>query len=227
MFSVLFEVQPQPDQSDAYVSYAKMLRPELEQIEGFIDNVRYRSLTREGRILSLSAWRDEKALIRWRTNAKHHGMQEKGRRGVLRDYHLRVGEITRDTHPPEGQVLRDQRLDETEVGAGTTVMLFDAKRSPRSLQAAEPKQVAATLGFLPDTACPASWDVFEAVVGAGDVIAMATWHDQTAATTFEADFSPRDGVRLRRIRVIRDYGMFDRREAPQYYPDAVRPTSPP
>jgi hypothetical protein len=25
------------------------------------------------------------------------------------------------------------------------------------------------------------------------------------------------------VRVIRDYGMYDRREAPQYYPDAPRP----
>jgi hypothetical protein len=28
-------------------------------------------------------------------------------------------------------------------------------------------------------------------------------------------------ARLRRIRVIRDYGMFDRREAPQYYPEVA------
>jgi hypothetical protein len=31
--------------------------------------------------------------------------------------------------------------------------------------------------------------------------------------------SLQDGARLRRVRVVRDYGMFDRREAPQYYPD--------
>jgi hypothetical protein len=29
-----------------------------------------------------------------------------------------------------------------------------------------------------------------------------------------------DGARLRRVRVVRDYSMFDRREAPQYYADA-------
>ena len=28
--------------------------------------------------------------------------------------------------------------------------------------------------------------------------------------------------RLRRVRVVRDYGMFDRREAPQYYPAVER-----
>ena len=75
MFSVIFEVHPRSDQWDAYLGYAKMLRPELEQIEGFVDNIRYRSLTREGWILSLSGWRDEKALVRWRTRAKHHDVQ--------------------------------------------------------------------------------------------------------------------------------------------------------
>lgn len=30
MFSVLFEVHPNSDQWDAYLGYAKMLRPELE-----------------------------------------------------------------------------------------------------------------------------------------------------------------------------------------------------
>ena len=79
MFSVIFEVHPRPEQWDAYLGNAKMLRPELEQVDGFVDNVRYRSLTREGWILSLSGWRDEKALVRWRTRGTHHGVQEKGR----------------------------------------------------------------------------------------------------------------------------------------------------
>ena len=69
MFSVIFEVRPRPEQWDAYLGNAKMLRPDLEKIDGFVDNIRYRSLTREGWILSLSNWRDEKALVRWRTLA--------------------------------------------------------------------------------------------------------------------------------------------------------------
>ena len=44
MFAVLFEVHPGPDQWEAYLGNAKMLRPELEQIDGFVDNIRYRSL---------------------------------------------------------------------------------------------------------------------------------------------------------------------------------------
>ena len=64
MFSVIFEVHPKPEQWDAYLGNAKMLRPELEKIDGFIDNIRYGSLTREGWVLSLSGWRDEKSVLR-------------------------------------------------------------------------------------------------------------------------------------------------------------------
>src|ERR1700761_8309302 len=129
MFSVLFEVNPHGDQHDAYLGYAKTLRPELEQIDGFVDNIRYRSLTRDGWILSLSSWESEKALVRWRTRARHHEVQEKGRTQVLSDYHLRVGQVTRDTRLPGGHVLVEQRLDETEVGEGTTATLVNAQRS--------------------------------------------------------------------------------------------------
>ena len=110
MFSVMFEVHPKPEQWDAYLDYAKMLRPELEQIDGFVDNLRYASIGRDGWILSLSNWRDEKSLVRWRTQAKHHGVQESGRFEVFLDYHLRVGQITEDSQLPDGCELLEQRL---------------------------------------------------------------------------------------------------------------------
>src|SRR5580700_464433 len=98
MFAVIFEVQPKKERYDQYVELAKFLKPELERIDGFIDNERFASQRVEGRVLSLSTWRDEKSVIRWRTLAVHHGVQEKGRNEVFADYHLRVGEITTDTH---------------------------------------------------------------------------------------------------------------------------------
>src|SRR5947208_8274286 len=102
MFSVIFEVHPRAEQWDNYLANAKMLRPELEAVDGFVENIRYRSLTRDGWILSLSSWRDEKALVRWRTQMRHHEAQEKGRRDIFVDYHLRVGQLTKDTNIPEG-----------------------------------------------------------------------------------------------------------------------------
>jgi hypothetical protein len=58
------------------------------------------------------------------------------------------------------------------------------------------------------------------VLTPGDIILLVSWRDLAGAKTFEGEFALPDGARLRRVRVIRDYGMFDRREAPQFYPDA-------
>src|ERR1700750_1588068 len=147
MFSVIFEVHPKPEQWDAYLGNAKMLRPELEQVEGFVDNIRYKSLTRDGWLLSLSSWRDEKAVVRWRTRMRHHEVQARGRDEILLDYHLRVGQLTDDTRVPAGHALHEQRLDETEVGAGTTATLIDVPAAPDRPGA--PDALAAWLGVDP------------------------------------------------------------------------------
>lgn len=219
MFSVLFEVHPKSDQWDAYLGNAKMLRPELEQVDGFVDNIRYKSLTRDGWILSLSGWRDEKSVVRWRTRMRHHEVQKKGRDEILLDYHLRVGQLTQDTRLPEGYELHEQRLDETETGEGTTVMLIDAKRPPEWVKETKPKDVAKWLGLAPDASGLLAWDVFDAVLTPGDIILLLSWRDKEAAEAFEGKVSLQGAARLRRVRVVREYGMFDRREAPQYYPD--------
>jgi heme-degrading monooxygenase HmoA len=225
MFSVIFEVHPKSDQWDAYLGNAKMLRPELEQVEGFVDNIRYKSLTREGWILSLSGWRDEKSVVRWRTRMRHHMVQEKGRSEILLDYHLRVGQITRDTRIPEGHVLTEQRLDETEVGEGTTVILIDAKRPARWTKTPSAAECAEYLGLSPHAAGILGWDVFDAVLAPGDLILLMSWRAKEDAEAFESKLNLPEAGRLRRVRVVRDYGMFDRREAPQYYPEVTRPAS--
>ena len=134
MFAVIFEVQPKPEKWDQYLDLAKQLRPELEQIAGFIDNERYKSMRTEGRLLSLSTWADEKSVIRWRTHAMHHGVQEKGRFEVFEDYHLRVGEISADTHTPPGRALPQLRLDATEVGAAKVVSISEIDAGPNADQ---------------------------------------------------------------------------------------------
>jgi heme-degrading monooxygenase HmoA len=222
MFSVIFEVHPKPVQWDAYLDTAKMLRPELEQVDGFIDNIRYRSMTREGWILSLSGWRDEKAVVRWRTKTRHHMAQEKGRSEILLDYHLRVGQVTRDTAIPEGYTLQEQRLDETEVGDGTAVTLITAVRPAEWTKTANAQDCAAWLGYSPQHANCVGWDVFDAVLAPGDLILLMSWRTNADAMAFEEQVALKPGARRRRIRVIRDYGMFDRREAPQYYPEVQR-----
>ena len=222
MFSVIFEVHPKPAQWDAYLGNAKMLRPELEKVDGFVDNIRYRSLTREGWLLSLSGWRDEKAVVRWRTATGHHMVQEKGRSEILLDYHLRVGQLTHDTQVPSGQVIAEQRLDETEIGEGTTITFIDAKWPAGLSKDAPPTEIAGRLGLDPGAKGLVGWDVYDAVLTPGDLILMMAWKTAANAETFGKVAALPEGGRLRHVRVIRDYGMFDRREAPQYYPAVAR-----
>jgi heme-degrading monooxygenase HmoA len=220
MFSVIFEVNPRTTEFNTYLDTAKMLRPELEAVEGFVDNIRYKSLMRDGWILSLSGWRDEKSLVRWRTKMKHHEAQQKGRDQILQDYHLRVGQVTRDTEVPKGQSIVEQRLDETEVGEGTTVTLITMKRPAEFKETGNPADCAQLMGLDPRADGLLEWDLFDAVLTPGDLILLVSWHDHEAAERFEGEFTTPADARLRRVRVVRDYTMFDRREAPQYYPDA-------
>jgi len=116
MFAVIFLVEPKPERWNDYLELAKFLQPKLVAVDGFIDNERFASLRTRGRLLSLSTWRDEKAVVRWRTQAEHHDVQEKGRGEIFADYRLRVGEIIRDTAPPAGHTVAESRLDATAVG---------------------------------------------------------------------------------------------------------------
>ena len=221
MFSVIFEVLPSQENGDDYLDSAELLRPQLEKVDGFIDNTRYKSLIREGWILSLSNWRDEKSVVRWRTSKRHHELQQKGRDEILADYHLRVGQITGDNQLPAEYALAEQRLDETEVGEGTTVTLVNATRPAQWQQTNNPYDCAEWLGLNPWAADSISWDIFDAVLTPGDLVLMVTWKDAAAAKAYENSSAPNEKARIRTVRIVRDYGKYDRREAPQYFADAA------
>lgn len=96
MIAVLFEVEPAPGMLQAYLDEAAGLRAALDSIDGFVSIERFASLTRPGHILSLSFWRDEAAVARWRQVDAHRSAQESGRAGVFADYRLRVAQVVRD-----------------------------------------------------------------------------------------------------------------------------------
>lgn len=96
MIAVIFEVVPRPGRRDDYFRLAAKLRAQLDRIDGFISVERFESMTEPGKLLSLSFWRDEAAVERWRTLAEHREAQTAGRNGIFRDYRLRVATVIRD-----------------------------------------------------------------------------------------------------------------------------------
>jgi heme-degrading monooxygenase HmoA len=218
MFAVIFEVQPNPERFDDYLALAKTLKPKLEAIDGFIDNERFRSLRDPRRLVSLSTWRDEKAVIRWRTQGEHHGVQEKGRFEVFEDYHLRVGEIFGDSKSPPA---KQQRFDETEIGESKAVTLTEVE--PGEKGALSGTSLAAELGLSRHSAGLVEQETFESIYVPGKLLLLTSWRDARSAEGF-APKAPAaaKSLRHRSVRIIRDYGMFERREAPQFYPEVQR-----
>ncbi|HEX2526692.1 MAG TPA: antibiotic biosynthesis monooxygenase [Geminicoccus sp.] len=96
MIAVIFEVVPRPELRQTYLEIAAGLRPVLEEVDGFISVERFESLTQPGKLLSLSFWRDEEAVARWRQVERHRAAQKAGREQVFEDYRLRVAAVIRD-----------------------------------------------------------------------------------------------------------------------------------
>jgi len=111
MIAVIFEVFPAKGKVEEYLEIATELKPELEKIDGFISIERFSSFAEEGKVLSLSFWRDEKAINEWRNIESHRLAQKKGREGVFSNYRLRVADVCRDY----GMQSREQAPSDSKV----------------------------------------------------------------------------------------------------------------
>lgn len=96
MIAVLFEAWPAPGRTQDYLDLAAALRDQLAEVDGFVSIERFQSLTEPGKLLSLSFFRDEEAVARWRNLPAHRATQARGRDGVFADYRLRVAAVVRD-----------------------------------------------------------------------------------------------------------------------------------
>lgn len=96
MIAVIFEFTPHPDRKVEYLEIAAGLRPLLEEVDGFISIERFQSLTDDGKLLSLSFFRDEQAIANWRALEAHRNAQSAGRSGIFSSYRLRVAGVVRD-----------------------------------------------------------------------------------------------------------------------------------
>lgn len=96
MLAVIFEVEMNPGRGEDYFELTGNLRPELEAIEGFISVERFQSLGDENKYVSVSFWRDEKAIKTWRDHVEHRIAQDRGKRELFADFRIRVAEVVRD-----------------------------------------------------------------------------------------------------------------------------------
>jgi heme-degrading monooxygenase HmoA len=189
MHALFFEVRPHPGHLVHYFEHVDRLRPALARHDGLAFLDRYGALDDADLLLSHQLWESEEAIIAWRSDVEHLRSQSAGRRVHFADYRIRVGE--RVLHWSRE---RCERLDDAGTGADT-------------------QHVLALYGDQPVTG--PGFSAFESVNHPGRFIALATFPDfSSAEASRQARVEPPgcDVAAIYRIR--RDYGQYDRAQAP-------------
>jgi len=203
MIAQFFEVQIKEGQINCYLDLAASLKPALEAMGGCIFIDRFKSLSRSNLLLSYQIWQDEGSMIAWRVDPKHHTVQETGREKVFDDYRIRISQVLHEERPGK-PAWRPERLSPYN----------DPKRRP-------PTFVVASESRNPELPAVTPWkrDVFESVYRPGIFAHLVDVPSFAAGTAFGRKlFAESTTEYFRVFEVMRDYGMFNRREAPQHFP---------
>ena len=203
MISQFFEVQIKEGQVDRYLDLAASLKPSLEAMGGCLFIDRFKSLSRNNLLLSYQIWQDEGSMVAWRVDAKHHTVQETGREKVFSDYRIRIA-----------QVVHEERPQQTPWHPERLSPYNDHNRRPPTFVVASESNNRE----LPIDAT-GNRDVFESINRPGVFAHLIDAPSLDVAVEFGKKlFSDSTTEYIRVFEVMRDYGMFDRSEAPQYYP---------
>jgi heme-degrading monooxygenase HmoA len=208
MIGLFFEVQTREGHRDQYLDLAASLKPALEKMGGCLFIDRFKSLTREHLLLSYQIWQDEGTLTAWRVHGYHHKVQEIGREQVFADYRIRIAQLIHEARPGQPVWQPDRRTPYNDP----------ARRQPSYVLAAESKSAK-----LP---VETEWrrDAFESVYRDGYFAHLIDIPHSQSGIDFGARlFADPTTEYVRIFEVMRDYGMYERAEAPQYYPPVERP----
>ena len=208
MISQFFEVQIKEGQSNRYLDAAASLKPSLEAMGGCLFIERFKSLSRKNLLLSYQIWQDEGSMVAWRVDAKHHAVQEMGREKVFDDYRIRIAQVLLEERPGK-TAWRPERLSPYN----------DPKRRP-------PTFVVASESRNPELPVKTAWerDDFDSVYRPGNFAHLVDVPSFEAGVDFGQQlFADSTTEYFRVFEVTRDYGMFNRLEAPQYYPPVPKP----
>ena len=207
MIGLFFEVQTREGRRDQYLDLAASLKPELEKSGGCLFIDRFQSLTRANLLLSYQIWQDEGALTAWRVHGYHHKVQEIGREKVFSDYRIRIAQVIHEARPGRPVWQPDRRTPYNDP----------ARRQPTYLLVAESNSA--------DLPVATDWrrDAFSSVYREGRFAHLIDVPDPQAGAAFgELLLGQSNTEYVRILEVMRDYSMYDRTEAPQFYPPVER-----
>lgn len=205
--SQFFEVQIKPGRVDTYLEMAASLKPLLDRMGGCLSIERFRSLSRPNLLLSYQIWRDEASLTAWRANAQHHAVQCMGRAEIFSDYRIRVAQVVQEQRPGASPW----------VPTRMTAYNDPVRRPPTFAVISESRRAN------PPATSLAPSDAFESVYRAGQFVHLFDVPSVDAGDAVGSELLADPMTEYFMVfEIYRDYGMFDRAEAPQYYPPMER-----
>ena len=199
MIALFFEVMPKPAHEATYFEMAAKLKPALDASGGldFLD--RSRSAVRPGWFLSHQFWRDEASMTRWRSNSAHHRVQACGRTDILADYRLRVAQVI-------------ARCDADLAPEQMPMPPYASYNHP----SVPDRYIVSVLSAAPVPGLHG--EVFASVYDPALTVTVASPTDAAEGHAMLAAAQAHPATRTARLCLIsRDYGMFNRAEAPQYF----------
>ena len=207
MIALFFEVQTRPGHRDQYLDLAASLKPDLAAMGGCLFIDRFSSLTRKDLLLSYQIWQDEAAMTAWRVHGYHHEVQTIGREKVFSDYRIRIAQVIHEERPdkPLWQPERRTPYNDPARRPSTFVLVAESKHAELPVET--------------------EWrrDSFKSVYRDGYFAHLIDVPDQRSGVELGQLLMMDPTMEYFRIvEVMRDYGMYDRTEAPQYYPPVER-----
>jgi heme-degrading monooxygenase HmoA len=205
MIALFFEVTPKAGEENRYLDIAGALRPELESSGGVLFLDRYKSHARPRTLLSHQIWADEASLARWRSNKKHYSAQTAGRDRVFEDYRLRVGPVIAEGGEGGGVIPQTEGIAYNDPLLQAERFVIVVRSHKRAVPAGE------------------GGETFESVYRPGEFAWVGTAPDrQSGYDALRRAAADRLVSAAQLCLVSRDYSLLDRREAPQYFPEAER-----
>lgn len=199
-YYVIFEGTVPDDKLAVAEQYYKTLHPKLLQVSGFIEESNFASPHTPEKSVAISQWEDEAAIRRWRNKSTHLRIQEKASTGVFESYRIRIGPALGSDQDSSNMALS---------GAGQCVVLYQREKHEGSLNN----------DIAPLVDDSHTLELKEALLDcsvyqASQTVWISTWRSETAADRFEKLIRRTPGDAIWRVRVLRDYGKFDRKDAP-------------
>jgi heme-degrading monooxygenase HmoA len=205
MIALFFEVTPKIGEENHYLDIAASLRPVLDASGGVLFLDRYKSHSRPRTLLSHQIWADEASLVRWRANGTHHEAQTAGRSQVFEDYRIRVGAV----------------IAEGGEGGGVVPQIEGIAYNDPLLQA-ERFVLMVRSHTRPVSPMPGG-EIYESVYREKEFAWVGTVEDRPSGYEALRKVAGDDCVTAAQLCLVsRDYGLHDRREAPQHFPDVTR-----